>query len=233
MGTTGQCQVTASSKRAHSVSRVIPQTAARSCPSSRGQSITPARLWHTKGCGCASKALLLAACPSVPARRELCWDRQGQAGAVLWGSPGKGPAVTGDTVGGHLLTLAGPTAQPCLGTAAFGITRGRRGVPCCCEWPAQLPPYMGNPRHMCWWQQSLSLHAWSRMPSLQCLQEELCAPTASLTPQIRQTQPCSRNSVYPCSPPHSHVCGGMPGTGVGSVGQGEATGSGNGQEATG
>lgn len=104
----------------------------------------------------------------------------------------------------RLLTLAGPTAPPSLGTTAFSITWGRRDVPCCCEWPAQLPPHTGNPRHTCWWPQSPSLHAWSRAPSLQCLQEGLCALTASLTPQARQTQHCGSTSAYPCCRPHSH-----------------------------
>lgn len=75
-------------------------------------------------------------------------------------------------------------AQPSPGITAFSITPGQEGDPLAAVSSQPSSPHTrGDPRHGCWWQQSPSLHARSRMPSLQCLQEgPPVLPMASLTP---------------------------------------------------
>lgn len=74
-------------------------------------------------------------------------------------SPGKGPAVTGDAAGCHLLTPAGPCCPALPGHCCL-YHHPEAGVvsPGRLEQPAQLPHTWRDARHGCWWQQTPSLH---------------------------------------------------------------------------
>lgn len=99
---------------------------------------------------------------------------------------------------------AGASCPPGSGTGARGIP-----LPLLSCQPSCPHPW-GDPKHGCWWQQSPSLCAWSRMPSLWCLWEGLSV-SHSLADTLNKTNPAPQQPcAQPGSHPHPYVCGGMP-----------------------
>lgn len=127
-----------------------------------------------------------------------------------------------------------PLPSPPQASLPLASPQAGRGSLDCHEQPAQLPPYTGGPQARVL-VVAVTITACTEQDAIPAVPAggTLCAPHG-LAGTLSKTNPAPQQPRSPSLlPPASPCCGGMPGADVGSAGQGEATGSGLRQEATG